>query len=737
MGGTIFHFIVGIKIMWGGISPYITSYLIQFDESVTYHQTLHVYTAIFLGQSLFMYLGGQLEKKLGPRMTAYIGATLISGCTYLSSYCTTLHWLIFLQALVGMGIGLSYSAPILCGFSHFKHNKGIVTGVITTGTGAGPFLFGLVATTFVNSENYPVDQGTGLYPATSPVVERVPDMFKLLGIMYAVIGFGGATLLMSPTDEEDKALDSLMMLENGGEKASLNGSGANVYDKAMLHSEQNNILTPKATGRGHQRYGSKVKFTTTYELKTQEMIRDSLCWVVIATAVCTGVTGFYVAATYKNFGQKSIADDHFLTVVGCFGCLCSGLSRILWGTAADNIGHFETLELTGINCCNVIEQNRSFALILNMMRLYIIVLVISSIVLLTDGFSASVASSSPSSLNKVDNNKWKWRGHDIYTEAYNQPDGKQKPTCILLHGFGASTVYYRETIQVLQQEGYNVHALDLLGQGRSAKPFVDNNEYSTVDTNNKVEYSINLWGNMIDDYAKHKQLDDVVLMGNSIGSLVCLSAATGDFADSKSDTYLADKVKGLCFFNCGVGLNSRNVIKNPNFNGVQRVLFNSLFDLLNTLIFDNAVLLRYVLNNVVTKELLKDALISLYTNSPERVDDELVDSFYYPAKEGEGCVESVRQIYCNDAGLTPLEYHQKHPEILDHIPLHLVWGKHDVVTPLQGDVGTFYCDRVANNRSGNGKTSIDVINSGHIPFDDNPIDTHKSMLKWLNSKVVK
>ena len=350
MGGTIFHFIVGIKIMWGSISPYITSYLIQFDESVTYHQTLHVYTAIFLGQSLFMYLGGQLEKKLGPRMTAYIGATLISGCTYLSSYCTTLQWLIFLQALVGMGIGLSYSAPLLCGFSHFKHNKGIVTGVITTGTGAGPFFFGLVATTFVNSENYPVDPETGLYdPATSPVVDRVPDMFKLLGIMYAVIGFGGATLLMHPTDDKDKALDSLMMLENGGEKATLNGSnGANVYDKAMFEdSEQNNILTPKATGgRGHQRYGSKVKFTTTYELTTQEMIRDSLCWVVIATAVCTGVTGFYVAATYKNFGQTSIADDHFLTVVGCFGCLCSGLSRILWGSTTDAIGHFETLELT-------------------------------------------------------------------------------------------------------------------------------------------------------------------------------------------------------------------------------------------------------------------------------------------------------------------------------------------------------------------------------------------------------
>ena len=87
--------------------------------------------------------------------------------------------------MVGVGIGLSYSAPILCGFKHFKQNKGIVTGVITTGTGAGPFLFGLVATTFVNKENYPVDSGTGLYdPTASPVVGRVPSMFRFLGTLY-------------------------------------------------------------------------------------------------------------------------------------------------------------------------------------------------------------------------------------------------------------------------------------------------------------------------------------------------------------------------------------------------------------------------------------------------------------------------------------------------------------------------------------------------------------------------
>ncbi|KAL7549678.1 hypothetical protein ACHAWF_012946 [Thalassiosira exigua] len=350
MGATIFHFIVGIKIMWGNVAPYITSYLVQFDPDVSYHHTLHVYTAVFLGQSLFMYLGGQLEKKIGPRPTAYLGAALISGCTYLSATCKSLQELVFFQGLVGVGIGLSYSAPILCCFKHFKQNKGIVIGIITTGTGAGPFLAGLVATTYVNSENYSPDPVTGLYdPTTSPVVGRVPSMFRLLGVMYAVIGFVGALLLMSPSDDGEPKVESLMKMENGENASLTNGNGFDVYDKAMLEEKPEAIPTAKsamAKGRGHQRYGSRVKFTTRFELTTPQMMQDSLCWLVIACAICTGVSGFYVAATYKSFGQTAIDSDHFLTVVGCFGCLCSGLSRMLWGSMSDRIGHFETLELT-------------------------------------------------------------------------------------------------------------------------------------------------------------------------------------------------------------------------------------------------------------------------------------------------------------------------------------------------------------------------------------------------------
>jgi pimeloyl-ACP methyl ester carboxylesterase len=329
---------------------------------------------------------------------------------------------------------------------------------------------------------------------------------------------------------------------------------------------------------------------------------------------------------------------------------------------------------------------------------------------------------------------WKWRGHEVFAESRIPSQFSYKPTVILLHGFGASTTYWRETMAALHSEGYEVHALDLLGQGRSAKP-----------NDGTIEYSINLWANMVDDYAANNNLgtNGVVLMGNSLGSLVALAAATGDFAQQiDQNKYLSGnggedtRVKGICLFNCAIGLNSRNVLKNPSLSPLQKTVFGWIFDALNALIFDNEVLLRYALNNIVTKELLRDALKSLYLHSPHRVDDELVDSFYYPAKNGgEGAVEAIRQIYTNDAGLTPMEIHEKYHMLLDNMPLHLIWGDEDAVTPITGDVGTFYCDRVANNRGGRGLTTIDVVKGGHMPFDDNPIITSQKMLSWLEKKV--
>ena len=54
-------------------------------------------------------------------------------------------------------------------------------------------------------------------------------------------------------------------------------------------------------------------------------------------------------------------------------------------------------------------------------------------------------------------------------QQHPEQDCSDRPALLLVHGFGASTDHWRHNIPVLA-ETHSVHALDLLGFGRSAKP---------------------------------------------------------------------------------------------------------------------------------------------------------------------------------------------------------------------------------------------------------------------------
>lgn len=325
-------------------------------------------------------------------------------------------------------------------------------------------------------------------------------------------------------------------------------------------------------------------------------------------------------------------------------------------------------------------------------------------------------------------NAWQFQGHDVYSQVTKPSSpNKNKPAVLLIHGFGCSTTYWRETIAVLTESGYEVHSLDLLGQGASAKP-------GRADG---VEYSIPLWAAQCNAYA-HENIDakEVVLMGNSLGSLVALSAATEDFAESVPREEggppqgLKERVKGIGMFNCGIGLNSSGIAKEPQWNPFQRFLISILFKTLNAVLFENPVVLSYVLNEVVTRELLSNTLQSLYIKNPDRVDEELVESFYAPAKE-EGAVEALSQIYTNDPGATPMDLHEKHADYLQELPIHLVWGENDAVTPIGGGVGSYYINLADDSET---MVTLDRIpDCGHVPFDDHHVESNQAMLEWLES----
>lgn len=98
------------------------------------------YATACLAFALSMILGGKMQDKVGPRMTAILGGLLVGAgfivCSLTSSYW---GWIFGFGVLAGLGIGFGYSAatpPALKWFSPAK--TGIIAGIVVSGFGIAP-----------------------------------------------------------------------------------------------------------------------------------------------------------------------------------------------------------------------------------------------------------------------------------------------------------------------------------------------------------------------------------------------------------------------------------------------------------------------------------------------------------------------------------------------------------------------------------------------------------------------
>lgn len=271
-----------------------------------------------------------------------------------------------------------------------------------------------------------------------------------------------------------------------------------------------------------------------------------------------------------------------------------------------------------------------------------------------------------------------------------------KPDIVLVHGFGGSIEYWRRLIPALSAEGYTVHAFDLLGLGLSEKP--------------STEYSIELWAEQVTDFVS-KLEKDVVLVGNSFGSLISLVSAT------------QRRPKGIVMLNCAVGMNNKNMVKSPKMNDLQRLVATLILGLVD-LIFRSPIL-DMAFESFATKEQVAAVLKNLYPTNPSAVDDELAEGFVRPAGTP-GALEVLRQIYTGDPGPTPMELFAK--GFPSDLPLKVIWGDQDNLTPIKGDVGSFFTELAKERKT----IDFEIISGGHLPHDENPQAVNKAVLSWLS-----
>ena len=119
--------------------------------------------------------------------------------------------------------------------------------------------------------------------------------------------------------------------------------------------------------------------------------------------------------------------------------------------------------------------------------------------------------------------EWIWRGHRVrytFTAAVSSDSPSSSPDSspdlpissplLLIHGFGASVRHWRSNIGPLSANR-SVYAVDLLGFGASDK---DSTVYGTA-----------LWVEQLFDFIRQVIGRTVVVVGNSLGSVVGLGLA--------------------------------------------------------------------------------------------------------------------------------------------------------------------------------------------------------------------
>ena len=297
-----------------------------------------------------------------------------------------------------------------------------------------------------------------------------------------------------------------------------------------------------------------------------------------------------------------------------------------------------------------------------------------------------------------ESNYWNWNGFRIFWSVRGK---KNQHPIILLHGFGASSKHWRSNSYYFAKKGYSVYSIDLIGFGNSAQPGI--REIGKLDNG--------VWCNQVSDFIKQvirpKTSNKIILIGNSLGSLVALTCAV----------YLKNEILSVI----------ASPLPDPIVINKKVSKLNSSFEKFKTKIikiFFKIFPLEIVLFLINKLGIIKFGLNSAYFKK-DRVDKELIDIVRKPVLRK----TAARSLRAMCIGMSTRGNKLKASYLLEQlshskqVPFLLLWGEKDNFIPL------FLGKKIAKFHRW---VKLKIIsNSGHCVHDEDPSLFNKISYEWI------
>lgn len=221
---------LGCFFLWGNISIYVLSYFHEYNPDASFDFVFLVDSFLILSNWFGYQVGVYVfqKRRWHPKLVIGVGATISLTGVFLSSLTVSIGpYLACYCLLNGLGCGMCYMVPLICGWEWFPEKRGLVTGITLGGYGFGSFIFSQISTKLVNPNNDKADPllVDGDIDLFGPeVADRVPFMIQTLVYIWACLAFVSILLISRKPSEAPVTMVAIDEAENIAEIRPVDGT---------------------------------------------------------------------------------------------------------------------------------------------------------------------------------------------------------------------------------------------------------------------------------------------------------------------------------------------------------------------------------------------------------------------------------------------------------------------------------------------------------------------------------